>query len=767
MPKTCFSISFFLVFFFLSAREEPLRAKEILVESGARLVSVLSSAVPGDEFVLKSGVYSGGIWLQQLHGTRDRPIVIRSEKPDNPAVILGGMENLKLSSCSWVVVDGLHLTDSYDNGLNIDDVARGGQVERSHHIVLRNLVVKDSGYELNSDGMKLSGCDDTLIENCKVIRWSRDGCAIDMMRCQRVMVEGCELDGCRWGLIGMQAKGGSSNITFRRCKVQGFIERGIQVGGSSSVDLVWPPTADYEAAKIEVTECEVVEGEASVTVVNAKSVRIEDCRFIQPTRWFLRLLPESLIKDVVQSQDIEVRGNYFLIHRSMVSVMNTKVPMTSRTIRFIDNAWYCPEVPRRTVRSELSLYETGGIHGIDPVKRRFQGRISDFRSASELEAMHATQKAKYQSTVVQTLGGLIGFAAAFATAWFFTRPIACRYWKESTANRSRWLRLNLAPFGLLASFLALYAGIPLADRSYLAMGLPSAMASFQSSSWHPPEFETVKWLFTAGFAFLAMLAVGILMPQGRSYIRHASYLMIPASLLILAVPVIDLLIAGFWGSATAPEKSHFHAVLWGVMAAYFLLLFYPSVREWIAPDSELIDRGSSPLDLACAVMAIRLVYQRAMPFDFSPNFRAIFYKLESQLIALVPDFRFAGDILYQLWHNGPMVFLGIACSVALTANAEKVRPIKASVVLLIGCILLLESTQLMLPNGNFSSANAIIDLLFGLVGIGLAHSVIARHPWLSAQPDASLLGNRMRWALRLSSFLVVAALLPVLLGSGG
>jgi hypothetical protein len=765
MPKTCFSIPFFLIFFFLSAREEALRAKEILVESGARLVSVLSSAVPGDEFVLKSGVYSGGIWLQQLHGARDRPIVIRSEKPDNPAVILGGQENLKLSSCSWIVIDGLHLIDSYDNGLNIDDVARGAQVERSHHIVLRNLVVKDSGYELNSDGLKLSGCDDTLIENCKVIRWSRDGCAIDMMRCQRIMVEGCELDGCRWSLIGMQAKGGSSNITFRRCKVQGVITRGIQVGGSSSVGLVWPPTADYEAAKIELKACEVVEGEASVTVVNAKSVRIEDCRFIRPTRWFFRLLPESEIKDVVQSQDIEVRGNSFLIHRSMVGVMNTKIPMSSRTIRFIDNAWYCPELPRRTVRSELAFYETGGIYGIDPVKRRFQGRILDVRSASELQAMDASRKARYRSIIMQTSGGLIGFSVAFATAWFFTRPIACRCWKESTTNRSRWLRLNLTPFGLLASFLALYAGIPLADRNNLPMGLPSAIAAFQSSSWYPLEFETVKWLFSAGFAFLAMLSVGILVPQGRSSIGHASHLMIPAVLLILSVPVIDLLVAGFWGSSKPPEKSHFHAVLWGVIAAYFLLLFYPGARDRIAPNSEPIDRGSSPLDLACAVMAIRLVYQRAMPFDFSSNFRDIFYKLESQLIAVVPDFRFAGDILYQLWHNGPMVFLGIACSVALTANAEKVRPIKASVVLLIGCILLLESTQLMLPNGSFSSANAIIDLVFGLVGIGLAHSLIARHPWLSARPDASLLGNRIRWALRLLSFLGVVALLPILLGS--
>jgi hypothetical protein len=768
LPFTRFG-SFTAVLFallLLQAMESDVQGREIVVEPGTKLSAVFSTLVPGDEVILKEGYHRGGAEVKAIHGTREQPIVIRSENPDRPAVIIGGQENLKISSVSWIVLDGLHFADSKDNGLHIDDVTSKGGVKRSHHIVLKNLVIRHSGYEFNSDGMKISGCDDLLIENCKVTRWARDGCAIDMLRCQRVLIDNCTFDGGSWGLVGLQVKGGCSDISFTRCLIKGVLHRGIQIGGSTSLESVWPATVDYEAARIEVRDCQIDGGEASLSVVNAKTIRIQECRFIRPTRWFFRLLPESQIENVTQSLDIEVRGNCFLIRRSMVGVMNTKIPVSTGTIRFIDNSWYCRESPRRTVRSEVAPFEVGGTHGIDPVKRIFQGRVLDYRTNLEMQKLEAIRKAESQSVLRRSLAWLIGGGAVLIFAWFLTRPLAIRGWREATAIRARWIRLNMAPYALLAAILAFYAGIPLVEGKGTGIGLPRALAEFQSGMWYPEQDETAKWLFTVWFAFLAVLSIGLLVPRNASTFRHAVSLLIPATLLILGVLIIDLVCAGFWDSSKLPEKSHLHAVFWGSIWGLLLHWGCSGIRPRNVDSVERFDRGSSPLDLACALMVFHLVYERAMPFDFSTSFRDTFYKLESQVIALAPDFRFTGDIVDKLSQNGPMVFLGMACSIALTAGAAKVRPIRSAVSLLLLCILQLEATQLMLPTGGFSSADAIIDFLFGLVGIGLAHSLIASHPWLSARPDGSLLGSRMRWALRLT-FLGIAFWLPALLSADG
>jgi hypothetical protein len=69
------------------------------------------------------------------------------------------------------------------NGFNIDD---GGTFDSpAHHLILRGLTVEDNGPRGNLDGIKLSGVEDFLVEDCTVRRWGSGGSAVDMVGCRR------------------------------------------------------------------------------------------------------------------------------------------------------------------------------------------------------------------------------------------------------------------------------------------------------------------------------------------------------------------------------------------------------------------------------------------------------------------------------------------------------------------------------------------------------------------------------------------------------
>jgi hypothetical protein len=746
------------LFYFLSAGQGELAAKETLVEPGTRLIFPLSTAVPGDEFVLKQGIYPGGIEIKKLHGTREKPIIIRSEKSDSPAVIIGGFENLKLSSCSWIVIDGIHLTDAYDNGLNIDDVSDAGKTERSHHIVLRNLVVKDSGLDLNSDGIKLSGCDDLLVENCTVSRWSRDGCAIDMMRCQRVLIEGGTFDGCSWGFVGLQAKGGSSNITFRRCRVQGVLHRGIQIGGSSDTTLVWPPDADYEAARIEVKECEIDRGEASIIIINAKSVRIEDCKLIQPRRWFFRLLSESQIPNVIQAGEVTARRNYFLMDRGMVAAIHIKPGIRDDAIQFSENIWYCPDAPQRTTRREVSYIERNGIHGVDPVNRVVRGELN-FRSFEQVEEIYRARSNQEFSELFKGIGLFLAFTAVFGGLWLATIRVAIPRWQEAVDRFSSLLQRSM-PWLVCLILALVYGAIGWQRAPGTGLGFAYGFTEFGQSHWLPDQEQTGQWL---GRWFLYFVVATILggyamlgtIPSWLAYLRMAAV----AFFLTIITQKIDFCVGSLMDNNRPLLKEHVHAAAWGTLSGVLISwLLFGGIwdRETRNTDAPL---AFGPLDLPLVILSIALIRQRLEPLDFEGSLRNIYLKLESLTIALVPDFRFLGSLPQLLLRSGPMVFMGILAAIVATSNARPVRPVRSAAGGLLVFCLLLEAVQAFRVNGYCSTASALVDFAFGLIGIGLAHTVVAWHPWLSPRPDGSALGRRMRWCIGVG--LMMVALLAI------
>ena len=174
----------------------------------AEIRQLARSAKPGAIIAIAPGEYQGGLWLQDLHGSEGKPIIIRGSDPKNPPKFTGG-SGVHLSKVSHLVLKDIEIARVSANGLNVDD---GGNVTApSHRVRLENITVTDMP-KGNNDGIKLSGLKDFQVVNCRVERWG--GSAVDMVGCHNGLIEGCLFRS--GGDTGVQAKGGTSRVVIKR-----------------------------------------------------------------------------------------------------------------------------------------------------------------------------------------------------------------------------------------------------------------------------------------------------------------------------------------------------------------------------------------------------------------------------------------------------------------------------------------------------------------------------------------------------------------------
>ena len=173
---------------------------------------------------------------------------------------------MHLTDPAYVELHDLVISKARGNGLNIDD---GGSYDTpAHHVVLRRLVVRDVGSDGNHDGLKLSGLDDFTVEECTVERWGKRGSAIDMVGCHQGFLRGCTIrEGDATNANGVQAKGGSRDISILQCRFENAGGRGVNLGGSTGLPYFRPKPQGYEAKDITVEDCTFLGSMAPIAFV--------------------------------------------------------------------------------------------------------------------------------------------------------------------------------------------------------------------------------------------------------------------------------------------------------------------------------------------------------------------------------------------------------------------------------------------------------------------------------------------------------------------
>lgn len=343
-----------------------------------RTIEALRTAVaharPGRRIRVASGTYAGGLAFQGIAGAKDRPVVLEAEDAAHPPVFRGGTNGFQFTDAAWFELRGLVFEGATGNGLNFDD---GGTPDTpAHHVVLRDLVVRDVGPDGNRDGIKLSGLLNFRVEGCTVERWGRGGSAVDMVGCQRGVIEGNTFrhEPGADQASGVQGKGATRDVTIRRNRFEHAGARAVNAGGSTGLAFFRPPLEAWKGPKFEAKDL-VVEGNTfvgSTTPIAFVGVDGAVFRFNTvhlPGRWALRILQETREPGFVPARGGVVTDNVFAFRsdRWAEGGVNVGSGTEPASFRFARNVWWCEDAPARTrALVRLPVEEDDGVYGKDP-----------------------------------------------------------------------------------------------------------------------------------------------------------------------------------------------------------------------------------------------------------------------------------------------------------------------------------------------------------------------------------------------------------------
>ena len=329
----------------------------------AELRDAFGMATAGTVISLKPGTYAGGHYRAGLAGTAAAPIVIQGQDRSRPPVISGGDNGIGLTDAVYVTFRDLIFDRPQQNGVNVDD---GESFETpSHHITFTRVVVRDMPGG-NRDGIKLSGVTDFVIEDSTIERWGSDGSAIDMVGCHRGIIRNSvfrHTPGMPVG-NGVQAKGGSAEITITGNRFEDAAARAVQLGGETGLQFFRPqPPGPAEVRDVVVERNVFVGGETAIAFVSSSGGTFRSNTIYLPSKYLLRILQEQDDAGFARARDGSFTDNvvYWMGDRSVNIGANTE----AATFTFARNWWYRADNPDQS-RPELPAAETGGTYGADP-----------------------------------------------------------------------------------------------------------------------------------------------------------------------------------------------------------------------------------------------------------------------------------------------------------------------------------------------------------------------------------------------------------------
>lgn len=349
----------------INALQIQTRFTDVRVSNTTEFRQAVTAAKPGTRILMNPGVYSGGNYFSNLSGTAVRAIVIDAADPSNKPIIRGGSDGLKFSAVRYLEVRNLIIESSTGNGLHIDDA--GVYSKPSEYITIKGVTVRDIGPTGNKDGIKLSGVKNFKIQDSTVLRWGSSGQGIDMVGCHDGVIERTYLkNGDARGTVGIQAKGGSTNIVIRDNRLENAGYRAIQAGGSTGLEFFRPQWLGYEAKNITIEGNVIIGSEAAVAFTGVDGATVRFNTIYQPTKWIFRILQENTSTGYIPTRNGVITDNIIVFRTTQVSTAVNVGPNTNASsFQFARNWWFASDNPSRS-RLSLPVTETSGVYGTDP-----------------------------------------------------------------------------------------------------------------------------------------------------------------------------------------------------------------------------------------------------------------------------------------------------------------------------------------------------------------------------------------------------------------
>ncbi|WP_321533269.1 right-handed parallel beta-helix repeat-containing protein [uncultured Desulfuromonas sp.] len=334
-----------------------------VVEVGqlSALRTALQQAGSGTTIRVLPGTYAGGIVAHNLRGTAQNPITITAVDSRLPPVFTGGTEGLKLSNCAYIKVQHLIFDGFSRNGINIDDASKK---VASHHVVLDDVAVLNTGSRGNHDAIKLSGVHDFIVRHVRIEAWG--GSAIDMVGCRNGLIEACTFSGKQGfrGGNGIQIKGGSHAILVQNNLFQDAGTRTVQIGGLTGKQYFRPSVGDYEAKNVTVSGNTFIGGEAQIAWVTAQDSHVHHNLFYLPEKWLGRILQETKDSQFKPCQRGLFEQNVVITDNRVNTFFNVGQGTEPESFVFRENLWFRLNGDNRP---NLPAFETDGIYDVDPM----------------------------------------------------------------------------------------------------------------------------------------------------------------------------------------------------------------------------------------------------------------------------------------------------------------------------------------------------------------------------------------------------------------
>ncbi|MBM3214262.1 hypothetical protein FJZ36_05050 [Candidatus Poribacteria bacterium] len=345
-------------------------ASETIVRDRNALQAAVASAKPGDRILIAPGTYEGGLYFRGVTGEPGNRIVIAALDSTNPPVFDGGGQAMHIAGASHLELRDLVSANMTGNGWNLDD---GGNFGSARDIVLSGIRVRDVGPEGNRDGIKLSGLNGFVVENCVVERWGTGGSGIDMVGCHNGLIAGCRFETTPTQTSeGVQMKGGTADVVVRGNR---FVNagRGVNIGGSTGLEFFRPALnldgsmENSEARAIVVEGNTFIGSGAAVAFVGVDRAVVRYNTIYRPGRWALRILQENRSETFVPSRNGVFERNLIAFRSDAWASSGVNIgPNTApETFRFASNWWYCLDAPARS-HPDLPTEEAHGTYGVDP-----------------------------------------------------------------------------------------------------------------------------------------------------------------------------------------------------------------------------------------------------------------------------------------------------------------------------------------------------------------------------------------------------------------
>ncbi len=351
-------------------------------EPFATICAAAREATPGTAIVVHAGIYGGGCFIDDLHGTAAAPIWIGGAEGETMPVIDGGNEGLHIVRGRYLILHDLEVRNSNYNGINCDDGGDMADPDAARYLIFDNLNIHDIGGSGNQDGLKLSGVDDFFVLNSAFARCGGGGSGIDQVGCHHGIIANCSFESMSSNAI--QCKGGTEDVEVRNCWFKDAGQRSINLGGSTDHEYFRPPLSttgpNAEARNLRVLANIFIGSMAPVAFVGCVDTVVANNTIVDPDNWLLRILQET-VSDVTYEflpcGDNRFENNLVYFARSGISTYVNIGPSTApETFTFNNNLWFAHDNPAASMPT-LPVVESAGIYGLDP--HLFDGGAEDFR----------------------------------------------------------------------------------------------------------------------------------------------------------------------------------------------------------------------------------------------------------------------------------------------------------------------------------------------------------------------------------------------------